>query len=215
VSAQSNWKLQFKRQGAPSTLDGRHGGGRRATDCARIQKDEAIEANMGSLDNSDAGHADFWRISETREMFMIRGYVEDGRDIGRPDIKPRTTLDVTLPVWRIGEMLLFVERFAKALEVPDALVHVRCSWHGLENRRLVSVSGRRMVWDDRVSRASEIETMAAVPASQISARLPDVVRELTEPVYQLFDFFTPPSSLLGGIGPDEEREVLVGIAMAG
>lgn len=158
-------------------------------------KDDAIEGNMGSLDNADAGHSDFWRISKTGEMFMIRGYVEDGGDIGRPDIKPGTALDITLPVWRIGEMLLFVERFAKALGVPDAQVHVQCSWTGLENRRLVSVSGRRMVWDDRVSRANEVETRAVVPASQISARLPDLVRELTEPLYQLFDFFTPPSSL--------------------
>lgn len=155
---------------------------------------KAIECNLGVFDNAEPAHADFWRISRTGEMFLIRGYAEDGID-RRPNIFPGTVFDLTLPVWRIGECLLFVERFAAALGVPDAVAHVRCRFTGLNNRTLVSLENRRAVWDARTSHSEVVETHTSEPASQISVRLPEIVRDLTEPLFLIFDFFQPPDAL--------------------
>lgn len=153
----------------------------------------AIECNIGNLDNADPPHSDFWRISQTGGMFLVRGYSEDGNIA--PNVRPGTVIDLTLPVWRIGECLLFVERFAGALGLAHAVVQIRCTFTGLNGRKLVSIDGRRHLRDDRISYSDAIETKISVTASQISDRLPDLVRELTEPVYLLFDFYTPPPAM--------------------
>src|SRR6185369_11821589 len=57
---------------------------------------------------ADPSHADFWRASPDGLLYTIRGYTEDGlgdRPAGR-------FIDITLPVWRVAEALLFARRLA-------------------------------------------------------------------------------------------------------
>lgn len=102
----------------------------------------------------DAAHSDFWRVSTSGELFLIRGYIEDTleQEQRRP-VAPGTVLDLTLPVWRIGECLLFIQKFATEASVEDSTVSVRCEWNGLQGRTLTVLSGRRWLFDDHRSRS--------------------------------------------------------------
>lgn len=68
----------------------------------------AIEAWLGepdpdSLIQRGAGHCDFWMAHPTGKLFLMRGYEEDEMS----GIEPGTAFDLTLPIWRVGEALLY------------------------------------------------------------------------------------------------------------
>jgi hypothetical protein len=149
-----------------------------------------IECSIGAQ-NGDvtADHADFWRISPRGQLFIIRGYTEDNmRDRG---IEPGMVVDLTLPVWRIGECLLYIARFAAAVDAEHASVLIRCRWIGLRGRRLTSLSARRAMFEERIARSNECSTSITTPADRITTALPEIVHELVEPLFILFDFFRP------------------------
>ena len=65
----------------------------------------------------DAAHCDFWRVTPGAKAYLARGLQEDGLD-GRT---PGTLFDVTLPIWRTGEVLLYAGRLASALGATGEL----------------------------------------------------------------------------------------------
>jgi hypothetical protein len=170
--------------------------------------EDTIECHVGEhIANADAAHSDFWRASTSGELFLIRGYYEDSLATGRQPIQPATLFDLTLPVWRIGECLLFIQRFAEEAGAAQAAVTVRCEWTGLRGRRLTSLNGRRMLFDDHMSRTNTYTTSITTLAERISAGLPEIVRELVHPLYALFDFFQPPEALYSEeLGRMQRRE---------
>jgi hypothetical protein len=141
----------------------------------------------------DAAHSDFWRASPAGTMFLLRGYEEDSK------FKPGTVFDLSTPVWRMGECLLHAERFAAALGNESASVSFQVSWRGLKGRNLRSVLNpfRTTVDIDRApSRQDSISCYIEVSANQITLALPELVKELTTPLYEVFDFYRPSSSLI-------------------
>lgn len=148
-----------------------------------------IERSVGANDqNITSDHADFWRISPQGLLFIIRGYTEDGM---RDRVEPGSVIDVTLPVWRIGECLLFISRFATLAGSPNAAIGIRCNWTGLQGRRLVSIGGGRGMFEERIARSDACSTSITTEVDKIAAALPEIVRELVEPFFVLFDFFRP------------------------
>jgi hypothetical protein len=124
-------------------------------------------------------------------MFLLRGYQEDGA----PDrFEPGTTLDITLPVWRTGECLLHAQRLVDRFGSERLRFLVR--WDGLKGRRLASWNHERAMpaaytcGQDTVTSVVEIDA----PRS-IGDTLPEIVRELVEPFFAVFDFFSPPEAL--------------------
>ena len=84
---------------------------------------------------------DFWRASPDGKLYTIRGYAEDGS----PDqVTPGTAIDVTLPVWRIGEGILFASRLAETFEDVDAIA-IECRFTGLMHRHLTSLGHSRVM----------------------------------------------------------------------
>ena len=161
-----------------------------------IQED-AIEAWVGrpareDWMSRDPSLCDFWRVSRTGEMFTMRGHSEDGRG-GRT---PGTALDVTLPIWRIGEGLLFAARLAETFDKVSAIA-VRCTFTGLEDRALVSITGSRAMFGDRVCRTPTVTLTAEPTLDQIRDNLAEVLGPLLAPLYERFGFFQPPASLVG------------------
>lgn len=64
---------------------------------------DGIECWFGKgQSGSEPTYADYWRVSSDGMFFLMRGYQEDGR----PREAPGTGFDLTLPTWRLGEMLL-------------------------------------------------------------------------------------------------------------
>jgi hypothetical protein len=151
-------------------------------------------AEHGMLQN--AAHSDFWRVSVDGELFLIRGYIEDTlENAQRQPVEPGAVFDLTLPIWHIGECLLFIQRFASESDAEGSTVSVRCEWTGLQGRALTVLSGRRFLFDDHRSRSNDYAAATIIPVERISGSLPEIVRDLVNPLYALFDFFQPPANI--------------------
>lgn len=166
--------------------------------------DGVVECWLGGDPNTapndhDPAHSDFWRISPDGFAFLLRGYQEDGMEVQRPDrqrIPPGTLFDVTLPVWRVGETMLHAARLAHNLFEGPAMVTFAAHYEGLAGRALTSISGRRLIWDNRIARQNAITLKTKIDAASIEPNLPEIVQPLLTPLYGLFDFFDLPMRLV-------------------
>jgi hypothetical protein len=157
--------------------------------------DEAIEAWLGAPDvdrfQRTPAHCDFWRASLSNRLFLLRGFDEDGGE-RRP---AGQLFDVTLPVWRVGEAMLYVSRLARALD-EDAVVTTRCRYIGLRGRSLTSWTGRRLIFDGLHSRDNEVTLQTRASAVEIDENLAEVLHPMLVPLYERFDFFELPQRLV-------------------
>ena len=149
---------------------------------------------------SDGAHSDFWRASPEGKLFLLRGYQDDGHDARRQGVQPGTVLDLELPVWRVGECLLHAHRLANALEVHSASVLIRFAWEGLANRVLSNwACPQRYLSYDRRCHQNVVTSELLITASDIVDRLPEAVKEVTNPLYEAFDFFDMPLGVISEI----------------
>ena len=160
--------------------------------------DGGIEAWLGRPGieyflKEDAAHSDFWRIVPEGMLYTRTGYDEDGT----PDrATPGTAFDLVLPIWRVGEALLFARRLAATFEGVEGIA-ARVRWSGLEGRALRAMSGNRMRMSyDRVSRTSEVESTLMITTEQIDDNLPEVLHALVAPVYEAFAFYELPREIV-------------------
>jgi hypothetical protein len=166
--------------------------------------DNTIECWLGrdrnqltGTDMRDAAHSDFWRVSPEGLAFLMRGYQEDGPNVERRGFAPGMVLDVTLPVWRVGEALLHAQALASPIGDYQTAVAFRANYTGLSGRHLASVSGDRFMLGERdVCRQHSIVLDTAVDASRIRDNLSEIVFALLQPLYELFSFFKLPMTLV-------------------
>ena len=154
---------------------------------------------QGNVNERDAGYSDFWRISPDGLAYLLRGYLEDGQQVPGSHAgisAPGQALDVTIPVWCVGETLLQAERLASNLFAGPTTIRFTATYTGLHGRSLVSLSGSRAMWDHRISRQSEVSLRTHVESKMLGPNLPEVVHEFLCPLYALFDFFELPLKLV-------------------
>lgn len=148
----------------------------------------AIEAWLGAADEGrflrDAAHSDFWRAKPDGHFFIRRGYDEDSTE----RFAPGAALDITLPVWRVSETLLYISRLARLFGENPQIV-VRCVYSGLQGRFLGSHSGTRMLFNDRISNDDVVELSTQVSAREVEDNTVEVMLSLLTPLYERFDFF--------------------------
>ena len=157
--------------------------------------ENTIECHIAEKEvHGDAARSDFWRASTTGELFLIRGYIEDSLEQARRPVEPGTVFDLKLPVWSIGECLLFIQSFAAEADAEDSAASVRCEWTGLQGRKLTVLSGPSWL-RDHMAHSDKYTKTITIPVQRISGALPEIVRELVEPLYALFDFFQPPAAM--------------------
>lgn len=144
----------------------------------------------------DAAHSDFWRASPSGRLYLQRGYQEDGPDV----LEPGTIFDLTLPIWRCGEILLHAESLAHALAPNESKpVKLRAHYTGLAGRDLVSwakPSRRYADLDVQRSRTNEVTTTVTAESKSIVPDLANLVRRWLTPLYERFDFFDLSSALV-------------------
>lgn len=141
---------------------------------------------------SEPAHCDYWRASLDGKLYTVRGYSEDGL-IGR--VEPGTVIDVTLPVWRIGEGLLFANRLAATFEDVEAIA-IECRFTGLLERSLTSINGSRAVFNEDVSHTDALVLTATATPQQVQDNLAEVMHALLSPLYERFNFFRLPFELV-------------------
>jgi hypothetical protein len=150
--------------------------------------DGAIEAWFGPpverLLGRDPAHVDYWRANEAGRLVLLRGYEEDGQ----PNRKPGTCFDITLPVWRVGEAILYVGRLAE-LFGDELSFLVRCRYLGLRGRVLTHLEGRRMLFEDRRCADYEVVLERQITRAQARDNLVEVLHALLKPLYERFAFF--------------------------
>ena len=142
----------------------------------------------------DAAHSDFWRAGVDGRLYLRRGYQEDSSDV----LTPATVFDLTLPVWKAGEVLLHGHHLAEALEAaPDTVAKIRVRYTGLAGRELKSwANPHRSLIDDYRCRTDEAAGAVSCRARDIDDRLAELVHELVAPVYERFEFFKLPVQLV-------------------
>lgn len=146
----------------------------------------------GERSFDDPAHADFWRATRDGKLYTIRGYTEDSF---ADRVAPGAAMDITLPVWRVGEGILFAARFAETFEDVEAIA-VECRFTGLNNRFLTSLNHSRAVFDDRVCHTQEVTLTGQATLGQIRDNLTEFMHELLSPLYERFDFFALPLELV-------------------
>lgn len=153
-----------------------------------------IECTMAHGGQADPGHADFWRATPEGQFFLLRGFQEDARGEGH---EPGKTLEVTTPIWRMGEILLHAASMARQFLVPDAKVVFCVRWTGIGGRTLVSHTSH--LWydlEDYSARQDVFQNQITIQADQIADVLPETVDQLLRPLYELFSFFDPPRAFV-------------------
>lgn len=143
---------------------------------------------------NDAAHSDFWRATVDARLYLRRGYQEDSADV----LTPATIFDLTLPVWRAGEVLMHAYHLAKALDAaPDAEATVRVHHTGLAGRTLKSwANPHRGIIGDYRCRTNDADGSVSCRASEIESSLPKLVTQLLAPVYERFDFYELPDQVV-------------------
>lgn len=166
--------------------------------------DGVVECWLGGDPDSDPQQrdpalSDFWRIHPDGLGFLIRGFQEDGMDgqrPGRPVVPPGEQFDITLPVWRVGEALLYARNLSDHLFDGPTEIRFTVIFQGLSGRQLTSLDRRRHLYDGGTARQNEIRLSTHIQANTIDANLPEIVHPLLSPLYALFDFFELPMQLV-------------------
>ena len=158
--------------------------------------EDFIEAWVGrpvreNWENREPSFCDFWRVSTDGKLYTIRGYSEDGQE----RLVAGETFDVSLPVLRIGEGLLFAARLADTFEGVNEIV-IQCHYKGLGGRRLISFGGRRALFSEDTCRTDEVILTSLATPEQVQDNLAEIIHQLLLPLYEKFNFFKLPISLV-------------------
>ena len=129
---------------------------------------------------------DYWRASRKGQLYTIRGYTEDSLEEKRR-LPPGTVMDVTLPVWRVGEILYFASRFMNQFENVQSIL-INCRFTGLSGRTMTSLNPQRLT-RSRPCRSKEVETSANVTLQQLEENMVEIVHQLLTRVYEAFDLY--------------------------
>jgi len=141
------------------------------------------------------GHSDLWRASLDGSLFLARGYQSDEL----PEIEAGAGFEVSLPIWRVGECLKHVERFSFAICDESVPVDVQITWKGLQNRRLFRYSwwrDRIAVPETAIAQNDSVTTSLSFESGDINNHLVRIVRNLTQPLYQNFNFYPLPAGYI-------------------
>ncbi len=149
----------------------------------------------GDGKEQDPDHADFWRASPEGQFYLLRGYQEDGLE--NREIMPGEIFDLTLPTWRVGEILLHAESMARQFMAPQAQLLILAEWTGLSGRKISSFANPiNQPIDSPIAHQDIYRTKIKVQANQISDTLPELVDSIVRPLYELFNFFQLPAGLV-------------------
>lgn len=152
--------------------------------------DGAIEAWLGAAQDGIGRPrpdlCDFWRADPRGRFFLLRAYDEDSATAD--GIEAGTIFDITLPVWRMGEALLFMGRLGRLFgENPRIVTH--CRYLGLGNRVLSRMDGHGRVWPAVSCRDNEVTLDSDLSVVEVEDNLPEVLHSLLAPLYERFGFF--------------------------
>ena len=149
--------------------------------------DKCLEAWTAKSRAPDVGQADFWRIRPDGFFYLLRGHQEDSLDASKGFANPGKSFGTVLPVWRLGEFLLRVAELSDSMFEPGYALEVQCEWTGLAGRELVSTQAGEFYGGGRA--VQDCVQTSGRYAGSVRDVLPEIVFELTQPLYEAFSMF--------------------------
>lgn len=130
----------------------------------------------------EKGSYDLWELRTDGDFCMVQSLFED--QLGRPD-----AVFFDTRVVRATEAILYCARIYELLGVPpEAVVNLRLAHGGLKDRVLTSV-GARILSRKYESKVDRVETEVTFELGTVAGDLSQLVKSLTAPMFELFDFF--------------------------
>jgi transcriptional regulator with XRE-family HTH domain len=162
-------------------------------DLSPYEKDGTIECWLKPSDAlgenrplGDPAHCDFWRAAPSGRAFIMRGYQEDSQDT----FPPATIFDTTLPVWRMGELLLHAAELATLLtrNGTDIKVRMRAHYTGLTGRVLRNWGNPSsdLMFEGGAARSDEALLETTVTVQDIKEKLAEVLHPLVASLFERF-----------------------------
>jgi hypothetical protein len=153
---------------------------------------DAIQCWIGTpeMGARDSAHVDFWRVSPNGRAFLLRGFAEDSRLIKH--IEPGAMIDITNPIWRVGECLLHAGNLGSTFVAHETLrVQLRARWYGLSGRSLGYFDSMQTFFmaNTYATKEDSYLTETSVELSSISDNLPEIVHRFLLPFYERFSFY--------------------------
>jgi transcriptional regulator with XRE-family HTH domain len=157
------------------------------------EKDGTIECWLKPADAlganrplGDPAHCDFWRAAPSGRAFIMRGYQEDAQDT----FPPGTIFDTTLPIWRMGELLLHAASLAALMkrDIADVKVRMRAHYTGLTGRVLRNWGNPAsdLLFEGGAARSDEALLETTVAVQDINERLAEVLHPLAASLFERF-----------------------------
>lgn len=137
---------------------------------------------MRKLNRSEAAH-DFWRISPSGDLTLLRPFRLDFRTGLAERFRPQTWFSPSDLMREVGEIVRHAEALSAAFENPQSIAF-RCEWRGLRGRDFIEPerswrAGNQAQSDKRISKGTW-------PPDELMNDWPAIVAELIEPVVRSF-----------------------------
>lgn len=149
---------------------------------------DAIECWLAGEGGKGGGRSDFWRAEPIGIFSTFRGYREDEQEYAAQ--YPNIQFDASIALWRITEVLLYLESFAQRFAREPVNANVRFRWTGLENRRLGDGRNPDKTPWERVCRQAGVQTgMNIHDPANLKPRLMNLLQKLSHDLLQAFAFY--------------------------
>ena len=150
-----------------------------------------IEVWLAEDGDKGPSTSDFWRAEPTGRFALFRGYQEDDPEFRERLNSTERIIDFSLVLWRISEVLLYLESFAKQMEVKDSKAILEITWNGIEGRRIGYHKGFDRVYKHDICHQTAVtSTYEIASCSEIKRKLIHDVHEITLPLFEVFNFFS-------------------------
>lgn len=143
---------------------------------------DGIRAEVRIEEDSMSGAVsyDYWAFRNNGDFYLLQSLFEDQRRENEIFFNTR--------IVRVTESLLFAERVYHHLSVPESVeLSIRVTHRGLAGRSLTSSTPSRHL-GPRKTMENESSAEIVVPIGQISETLVELVQQLLEPMFMLFEF---------------------------
>lgn len=147
--------------------------------------EEGIEA---WIDSHVMTHGlDYWYARRTGFFYQTRAFEED------LELQPGAgVLDVTLPIWRMGEAMLHASRVARNYGSPVEHIRFYSRYQGLAGRVLWSHRPEIDLFERYVCRSDVWSNQIDLPVEFDREGLVTMLHRLLTPLYEQFDLFEMP-----------------------
>lgn len=167
---------------------------------------EAWLAYNQSVDEfvTEDAFADYWRLSNHGKGFLLRPMHED-RTGFLSDVYPKPRgpyFDWTLSIYRMTEILKFVEALAEHFADRNAKFSLLLNYYGTNGRKLVNCSHQFYLSEGAECSHTQLNARLDGVVTQIGMTLEEAIFTLLRPIYEQFNFTELPEELVNYVVRD-------------